>query len=387
MTRELLPHASRRYNLNPTFVRPVRYSAASAPSARGNRFVMMLRGLHDVPDMTTLTKNGFLNYFPVSHFGASGVGWHEIGLLAAQGKHEDVLRGWLQCEAESHPMAYTHYLNYLSAPDDTTLRSILLEWSGSLKGWTECDKLRRALGWISSGSVPPEIVLGRLGVGRVYAAALQGYLWNAAVSRRVHLFGKKVVVGDVVCVTHDGDGAWLRSHDPTANAEYRRVATAQEALSFSLKDVVMAVPGRRRKDLCPATDAFLASKGITAERWASWADLPIESHYRHVCVIPEGLETNVVQDPLSHAVLKSDLFLLQQRAIPAKISLAERVRSPCAVNVTPHYEAVMKDCAKGKLTVSVSCVLPRGCHMSTMLRECYDVRYKNFHELLTIPTI
>ena len=384
VTRELLPHASRRYNLNPTFVRPIRYASKACGIARGNRFVVILRSVESVPDMTTLTTHGFLNYFPLSHFGASGVGWHEIGLLLAQGMYEEVLRGWLQCEAEAHPLAYTHYLKYLSAsPDDATLEGILLEWSLALKGWPECSNLRRALPWIAS-KVPPEQVLEKLGVGHMDANALQGYLWNAAVSRRVHLYGKKVVVGDIVCVVSDGDGSWLREHDPTATAEYRKVSTEQEASSFSFADVVIAVPGRRPAvlDDRSATDSFLASKGITPERWARWSHLPMESFYRHVCVKPECLETTVVTDPFSHAVLKPDLFLIQERLDPEDATLLSRLRSPCAVNVTPQYEAMMKDCVKGPLTVGISCVLPRGCHMSTLLREVYDVRYKNFHELL-----
>eukprot|EP00760_Papus_ankaliazontas_P031602 PhM_4_TR5358/c0_g1_i1/m.88416/K06176/truD, PUS7; tRNA pseudouridine13 synthase len=403
MTKEMLPAASRRYALYPTFVNPLRYASRHIkPSdARGARHTMLLRRVHvDSPAQIDdifqrIAEHGFLNYYPMTCFGAAGCGWHEIGLALLKGRHDEAMRGLLQTEAESHPVVYDGYLRYLASNTNTSSSSSsspFRSWIETLQAWNDTKNMRRVLKALDSNMPYSDVFAKRIPAEQRqrYYRAVQCLAWNMHLSNRVATHGLHVVEGDVVCIVDDRttDGKHLRAFDPTASRQFHVVGKGEES-QFNFSQVVIPVPGREAAAAAsnPFFSQFLQRAGITSEQWLNCEDLPSHNTFRFALCIPERLQWQVVEDPFSHTVLKSDLALLQERfsAGVRNATLLDRIRDPCRHNVSPRFDVTMQqDCPypNGKYSVTFSCNLPRGAHVSMLLREAFDVKYKRFNDLM-----
>ena len=95
-----------------------------------------------------------------------------------------------------------------------------------------------------------------------------------------------------------------------------------------------------------------------------------------------------IVDPNSLTVLKTDLFIRQERQSPlVGLAGSGRVRRPSELNVSDRFRERMQPVimrpGAGRASVALSFHLPAGAHPTVMLREAFDVRHAQFHDLLT----
>lgn len=136
--------------------------------------------------------------------------------------------------------------------------------------------------------------------------------------------------------------------------------------------------------------------------------------YRTVVAFPSYVELHSLYDPNSCASLKTDLFLLQERKplfptlfAPSKYDVdgklsTQRIRTPSPYNNSPAFQEIMgpiiaksrhiasepsayaEEDGNGKNdhTTFIAARLPRNSHMSSLLREHFDLRYGRFQDML-----
>eukprot|EP00759_Apiculatamorpha_spiralis_P035352 PhF_6_TR36171/c0_g1_i1/m.52657/K06176/truD, PUS7; tRNA pseudouridine13 synthase len=412
-TKEMLPHATKRYSLHPMFLNPLWYSKEGGlPRPHpdlGARYVVLLRNVDiSTCDHSTfeqqitnaLQTNGFYNYFPSTTLGSgNGVSWWELGAAVLQGDYDTVLRGFIQSEAESHPVAYLGYLSYLASSEGIQSEDAIGVWLNTIGNWPECRPLRRVLEYIrAQGSVSsaedvvknaiPEIVLRR------YVQSFQEYMWNAMVSR---------VVGETL-INRNKVMTWKVVSDGGSSDILVTPNTSGGGISH---DTVLPLYGTDFADeIKTSTDhsmfvQFLQHHSISTEQYLTSPHVRQKTTFRRVIGKAHGVSVRVVPDPNSLCALKSDLFQLQERkpdVIRSLSSLATgvadlKLRTPCAYNHSPQFmESFKRDTTAHKnnnnnSTVVLELVLSRGSYLHSALRDVFDVKYKSYHETMTFPTL
>ncbi|KPI84769.1 hypothetical protein ABL78_6187 [Leptomonas seymouri] len=411
VTREQLPHASRRYNIHPLVFDDRSYHSLAelkklcvAPQGHLHRVV-----LRCVPGgeaavsalLKRLSTDGFINYFGVETF---GIGSNTLFDLAASHHGGEVHRavgGYLQTLAESSPLHYPSYLAYASAEDSTA--------AGVVGKWLElCERARlprktrgliRSLQHYHSLPQPNGTAAGLAAMQAVWdccdvadrsETSAAAFVWNAMASQRLLSYGSRPVRGDLV-----------RCVGPNGAVQIAEIATDAEAAQWSMEDVVLPVPHKEKAVPYPShgVNRELFVKFATKHRLSFLFESPAAAgpppplvaadavaHYRHVVRRPDRMQGAVLHDPTSCAALKSDHFLLQEHQPTESWSLdyERRVREPSPFNVSERFRERMRYICQhqhGVSTVMLSFALPADSSPWIALREAFDLRYGSFHDL------
>ena len=365
MTMEALQNACRKFNIFPLILRPVKYCTDLRLSSAGTQYTICLREvclrtvgsqesshsriqkasqyqrLQDAirTRLTAVSEKGFINYFPVQVVGGGGAALYQIGILFLQGNYAATLQGYLQIEAERHPISYAHYLQCLGCRTEL-LAQRLAGWADALHAHRDCAQLRRILRMMSASiaagdvwekTVELVVTTDDFMLEHVthYVEALQGYIWNCLVNKRLYRSftspdeGLHVLPGDIVYQNFEG-------HD-----SYIRVQTEIEANKYSARDICYPVMGTGYEASLPVVqtenkhskdtfakeraeyESFLKALGLPVGVWSALTKkskgMCIKpSSLRPIVAFPKALVWRALRDPNSSTAMKTDHFCYQQ---------------------------------------------------------------------------
>ncbi|ORC88467.1 tRNA pseudouridine13 synthase [Trypanosoma theileri] len=410
MTKELLPHASRHYNLHSLIFDPKEYQANESlgrflRGPRGHFYRLLLRCVEGETDvikdrLKIMNERGFINYFGIETFGVGANRSFEIASFAAKEDFRHALGCLLQSVAEYDGAHYGYFLQYLNADPNTV--------AGISKLWADAAKHMRSQKWLVNllaGLAKYHKVMGNDEQlrdlweavplkERIYSSAAE-FVWNAMVSQRLLSNGLKVVEGDVVRYHAFKDLSTI------CESQYNyKLVTAEEAQRgmYQITDVVLPVPydvNSLNLALFPQLSPldrqlyqeFAAKHGVSFLFEKSYSSSSFQDKlYRPLIVKPVGLQVAVIDDPNSFTCLKSDLSVMQERK-PIQVGdmdYPSRVREPCVYNVSERFVEKMEAIKKvhgGKSSVAICCRLPNGSSPFVMLREIFSLRYASFQDL------
>lgn len=445
VSKELLPHASRHYNLNSLIFDPVGYMSLEEfnaiqrhnDGARGYFYRLLLRCV-DVEDtdsealystLKALRESGFINYFGLNHFGIGGNPLFEISRLYGRGQLNYAIGSYMQLLAEKDPYHYDFFMNYVNAFTNGTAAGIAKLWKDHCLAaklpkqiihfldcvckYTSCLE-GKPLSFSNQGQEPCAPSLEDLWNALPHSPSLfdrsaSEFIWNTMTSKRLEKYGLHVVPGDIVTIDQE------RARQPIdpasssisfSNASFVHVVRSeQEAREFSIHDVVLPVPypgTLHSKTVFPETSLLSRQsfKDFAEKHHLAHLLAPLNSStpltacsetpkctYRPIIGKPSNIQLSVLRDPSSLTTIKTDLFLLQERK-PIEgfdLSYALRVREPCRYNVSEKFAARMKpirSTSSGDKSVVISFYLPQECCPFIFLREAFDLRYGTFHDML-----
>jgi hypothetical protein len=409
----------------------------------------MLRCVDGAPDeiaeaLERVSTSGAINYFPLRCFGAgSGGTAAECGIALLSGRYLDACGMWLQNEADRDYLFQPYFRQYAAA-DTSALGGLLAAAAAALKDQRASDHLvhfLRRLAAMSSSSSSSSglsednaaelwhtvIEPSPTAIDRAALRAAPGrFLWNLAASQRLYQHGAKVAVGDFVAVTAPssiGGGATV----------VRQVREGEPLSKFSLDDVVVPLP-------TTATTAMMKSSWYStfykdaAERFSipeGKSNDVTPPAFRRLVLKPLGgsFAYQIVRDPNSLSLLKTDLFLRQERKLPQTVPLEERLRRPTPFNMSDAFRERMQpalhqfpppssSCSSSsspsfpprflqrdsgissssnassvaRHSVAIECDLPSGSsdgatHILTLLREAFMLRHLHFNDMVEFSEV
>lgn len=282
VSKELLPHASRHYNLNALVFDPTDYlSMEEFTAAKKQRkagcgyFYRILLRCVDIMDKETdallstfkiLREKGFINYFGLNHFGIGGNALFDISRLNAKGQLDYAIGSYLQLLAEADPFHYDYFMAYVNATSNGTAAGIAKIWKDgcvAAKLPKEiCDFIDKVHVYTSSlerkssssGNYSKKDSLQNLSVlwgnlpqcSSLFDRSASELIWNAMTSKRLQIHGLTVVPGDVVLVKHETkehlNSSSLSSVFFVHSHEVHVIRSEEEARQFSIEDVVLPIP-------------------------------------------------------------------------------------------------------------------------------------------------
>eukprot|EP00796_Vickermania_ingenoplastis_P009725 gene9725-6813_t len=399
VSKELLPHASRHYNLFPLLFEPRRYmslesfmDAQQAPP-RGFFYRSLLRCV-DVRDdehlkdiLQHVNSAGFINYFGVELFGIGGNTLFDISGLREKGYLDRAAGSYLQLLAESNPFHYDFFLSLINA-HETTAAGVARLWSEKCKEAklpkVECCLIEKVYDFYrASRSQDPQNALGALAAlweaipnKTKLCDSTSQFVWNSMATRRLKESSTSVVKGDLV----------------RSDTGILKVESDKDALNYSIHDVVLPVPYAS----CNVETLVFPETMTVSKAWAKefahqrgflsiFNSAPTEGAlrppvYRRLIEKPIRLQAAVLRDPSSLASIKSDLFLKQERkSIDSfELSFDARVREPSPFNISEKLVArleMIKRRCPGDKSVVLSFTLPPSTSPYIFLREAFNLRY------------
>lgn len=312
VSEELLPHASRHYNLHALVFDPVRMCPLSDLPAlhrphRGNFFRLMLRCVQGSPAaieeaLQSIATFGFVNYFDVGRFTIASNHAHEIAAYASVSDFFHAVSFSVQSLAEQLPIHRSHFLTYLNASDATAAKAALERWASAAKSYKLDQRTVKFLEKLASVTDFSENSVELRNVWELHPHALSmrnsgaEFVWNAMASQRLLNHGLRVVVGDVVRVCsrtgrplsstvgggeHGGMPSFL-SHMEASIESFRRIDSSEDAKGFHISDVVLPIPYpgvADRQQQQAATELstnrlmFPLARGVTRDDFVKFASL------------------------------------------------------------------------------------------------------------------
>lgn len=493
---EMLPHASRHYNINPILFNPLKYLPSEntmmrdnqtnendndqpvvllTSKFRGNRWRVMLRCVDgskaEIEDtLSRLSQKGAINYFPLRNLGGGAAGGSatDINAAVAEGRYFDACRFWLQNEGSRDFLFKSHYSSYLAA-DSGSVGGIMEIASKELADAKASPYLVQATKFLaekhnntnksssnnnnSSSSILSDEICKQLWEQTVSEAvdpiaireAPDNFLWNLAVSQRMYKAGTdKVVKGDYVVVADHKDAAATAgaSHHGQgggvgmSSMKVKRIESDEEGRAYSVeRDLVVpfasnyflstkngttstAESSSTSSNCCWYEEFYKSAAeqfGLSRACFESSSSSSSSSNPRHrenqslkfrraILKPTSAMQAVIVEDPNSLSMLKTDLFLRQERKnANGDITLEGRFRTPTLFNVSDAFRELMQDAihnpppsssssvsvsssssSNSRCSVAIEVDLPVGAHVLSFLREAFLVRHIHYTDQLDI---
>ncbi|KAG5493766.1 hypothetical protein JKF63_01598 [Porcisia hertigi] len=409
VTRELLPHASRHYNVHPLIFDDRSYHTLDelprlslAPQAYLHRILLRCVNGDEAAisqRLRHLSTHGFVNYFGLETFGIGSSTLFDLAAFISRDEPHRSVGAYLQMLAESSPLHHQPYLSYANAEEGTAAAAVA-EWlrvceRAKLPKETR-ELLRKLHSYHLSQSDPSDAkatsmwdVWGACPMMRRSETSAAAFVWNAMASQRLLSFGCQPVKGDLV--RRIGDGGAVEIAEITSDACLSR---------YTIHDVVLPIPSGSNSaaemrypthNVNEALFAQFAKQHSLSFLMSSAVDpasrtQPPHTSYRHLIARPHNFQAAVLRDPSSCATLKSELFMMQEHQATESWSLDydRRVREPSPFNVSERFRERMSQVQKlrtGEHSVALALVLPAGSSPWVALREVFHLHYGTFHDL------
>ncbi|CAJ1018725.1 hypothetical protein, conserved [Leishmania lindenbergi] len=409
VTREQLPHASRHYNVHPLIFDDRSYHTADelprlslAPQAYLHRLL-----LRCVPGdeaaisrrLRLLSLYGFVNYFGLEIFGIGSNTLFDLAAFVHRNEPHRSVGAYLQTLAESSPLHHQPYLSYANA-EEGTVAGAVAEWLRVCERAKLPKEMRELLRRLQCYHVSQshrgdaiatsmQDVWEACPMMRRSEQSAAAFVWNAMASQRLLTFGSRPVKGDLV-----------RRRSDSGAVGVAEITSDADASHYTIEDVVLPIP-RGSSDGAPlhypthsvneALFAQFAEKHnlsfLVNSRVHSTSSAPDpHTSYRHLVCRPRNLQAAVLTDPSSCAVLKSELFLMQEHQATESWSLdyKRRVREPSPFNTSERFReriSRIQERRAGDHSVALALVLPGGSSPWVALREAFHLHYGTFHDL------
>ncbi|TRY56943.1 hypothetical protein DNTS_023878 [Danionella cerebrum] len=193
---------------------------------QGNHFSLVLRNVSCSQEqvseaMASLSQNGFINYYGMQRFGTTAVPTHCVGRAILENNWSEVVDLMLKPRPGAENGHMVACRKEWAESGDAVAALKKLPVKRSLEG-----QLLRGL--IKHGTNNPITAFGMIprNTRLMYIHSYQSLVWNRMVSKRMETFGLSATEGDLVL---KGGSA--------------HVLSAEEALSHTIHDVVMPLPG------------------------------------------------------------------------------------------------------------------------------------------------
>lgn len=324
----------------------------------------------------SISDNGFINYFGMQRFGTFSISTHEIG-------KELLLENW----EKAAELILSEQENVL--PKSKEARKI----------WSETKDAAVALKSMPRQCVAENAILfylsnqrknedGNYGINSYYSAimkiprnlrtmyvhAYQSYIWNIIATRRVELYGLKLVEGDLIIDNEDKDETTTNDDDDfeedLREADYVRARQLTkediELGKYSIEDMVLPTPGF---DILYPTDERLkslyvevmAKDGMDPDNMSRKVkDFSLAGSYRNVIQKPKNLEFKIVKyDSPTQQIINTDLEMLN----------AKRAKDNGQKYMKEKLERVCKEKAGDKVAVILKFELGVSAYATMLLRE------------------
>jgi tRNA pseudouridine13 synthase len=206
-----------------------------------------------------LGKDGFVNYYGMQRFGTFSISTHAIGKEILLGNWEaacllilsdqelvipDSKQARQVWESTKDAKQAAQLMPRRCVAESVILRTLGESQKEGAEGWKSADYFNAIM------KIPRNLRI-------MYGHAYQSYIWNCVTSRRLELFGKVVVVGDLVLDDENSNGGTAASADLEEQAEefqedvrtdkYQRAKPITEedikSNKYSIFDVVSPTPG------------------------------------------------------------------------------------------------------------------------------------------------
>jgi tRNA pseudouridine13 synthase len=316
-------------------------------SLKGNRFTLALKGLkrNNVSspiDLSFWIQKGFFNYYGLQRFGTCEVGTHEVGIALINRDYEKAVELILKPRKGEDERLKEARTEYMTSKDAEVLlsklpyrctaeRAVVNGLIALKKDATSAQPSSGAL-WKALSLIPRNTMT-------MYVHAVQSFVWNHVATARIQYYGAdKVIIGDTVQNSHDG--------------AVIHVVSEAEAAKYSMKDVVIAMPGN--SVIYPKTELVNENtyedilkklgitKGLAQLSETTPRELQLPGAYRSVVVIPEQVKYKLV-----HYSNSSDILLKNES-----------------------WESLNDDVSQGDLeALLLSFSLPAGTYATMAIRE------------------
>ncbi|KAI8096451.1 pseudouridine synthase [Halteromyces radiatus] len=280
----------------------------------GNHFGIVLRDVSgaDEDSITTslnsLKSQGFLNYYGMQRFGTSSILTHEIGRKILQKDYATASDLILMPRAGDGP-SYAKARELWAETKDpkATLAIFPRRANAEIKMLKSYERF--------PGNHQKAIKNITRNLYLLYIHAYQSYIWNRVVSERVKRFGCTApIVGDLVMVEPNDDDIKKKQNGQVSNNVGRRdpwarkvplVLTEENIHSYSIKDVVYPVPGRRtilpKNEIGDLFQEYLAEDKLNLKDNV-FDDIP--GDYRTILSVPDNMSWSFIRynDPTEKLV-------------------------------------------------------------------------------------
>lgn len=306
---------------------------------KGNEFVIVIRDvtagdsevtLEDIVKngCTSLSENGFINYFGMQRFGTFSISTHTIGRELLLSNWEKAAELILSDQENVLPKSKEARKIWAETRDAALAlkqmpRQCLAE--NSLL-YSLSNQRKEDDGTYSANAYYTAIMKIPRNLRTMYVHAYQSYVWNSIASKRIELYGLKLVVGDLVIDDTEKPVSETSIDDDDFDEDVREArfvrakAVTQEDIDsgkYTMEDVVLPSPGfdvlypsnEELKQLY--VDILKADNMDPFDMRRKVRDFSLAGSYRNVVQKPKSLEYKIIHyDDPSQQIANTDLDIL-----------------------------------------------------------------------------
>lgn len=309
-----------------------RYSKESLElgDLKGNHFTIALRDIHGSDQVIAtavenLRQNGFINYFGQQRFGTASVKTSDIGLALIKSQWMKAIELILKPRGNESPQMTrmrAHWWMYRQPKDAVILLGSRISQSKTIEA-----TLLNGMAQEHEHDYVNALSYLQKNTKLLYVHAYQAWIWNNAVSQRIHKYGLRVLIGDLVKTESNSDpkddSAEVDDVKEKSKIESVTAVTAENIGNYCVTDVLMPIPGfkvsyPKNDDLKKIYNDLLASDGLDNgfESLRHTVDMfSLPGAYRHILLKPSNVSWKSVQhSDMNEDLLVSDIDILSGKS-------------------------------------------------------------------------
>lgn len=308
----------------------------------GNEFIIVIRDVIFDPDANltleeilqkgceSLTKNGFINYFGMQRFGTFSISTHTVGKELLSGNWEGAVGLILSDQDNVLPKSKEARQIWKETKDASLAlkkmpRQCIAE---NAILFFLSNQRKEENGNYSTTAYYSAIMKIPRNLRTMYVHAYQSYVWNSIASKRISLFGLKLVPGDLVIDTKNDTRIIMNEDDYEVDfnedireAEFIRakILTQEDIDSgeYSIDDVVLPTPGfdvlyPNNEELKQSYIDLMKKDNMDPfDMRRKVRDFSMAGSYRHLLQKPKELEYKIIHyNEPTQQLVNTDLEIL-----------------------------------------------------------------------------